>query len=96
MSTDDPIVRPNLMHLGGAGGGRGMGHGTGHGGGGCGCGGHGGGAGHGHGEGKAEGGCGCGGHGHASRDTVVIEPTTIASIAVEPTAQKVTQPEATT
>ena len=65
MSTDDPIVRPNLMHLGGAGGGAGMGRGMGHG-----------------------GGCGCGGHGHASRDFVTIEP-----ITVEPTAQKVTQPE---
>ena len=29
MSTDDPIVRPNLMHLGGAGGAEGMGHGDG-------------------------------------------------------------------
>ena len=86
MSTDDPIVRPNLMHLGGAGGGHGMGHGMGHGEGGCGCGGHG--EGHGHGEGKAEGGCGCGGHGHASRDFVQIEP-----IAVQPTAEKVTQAE---
>jgi hypothetical protein len=84
MSTDEPVVRPNLMHLGG--GGRGMGHG----GGGCGCGGHGEGASHGEGQGKAEVGCGCGGHGRASRDFVTIEPI---AIAVEPTAQKVTQPE---
>jgi hypothetical protein len=83
MSNDEPIVRPNLMHLDKPAGGEGKGHG----GGGCGCGGHGEGAGHGrgHGEGKGEGGCGCGGHGHASRDYVVIEPVVAA--------EKVTQPE---
>ncbi len=61
MSNDEPIVRPNLMHLGNSGGGKGHGGG---GGGGCGCGG----------QGKGEGGCGCGGQGRASRDFVTIEP----------------------
>lgn len=68
MSDNEPIVRPNLMHLDKTGG-EGKGHG--HGGGGCGCGGQG----------------ACGGGGRASRDYVVIEPTT--------DAEKATQPEAT-
>ncbi len=40
MSDNEPIVRPNLMHLDKPSAPRGEGHG--HGGGGCGCGGHGG------------------------------------------------------
>ena len=76
MSNDEPIVRPNLMHLDKAGAGQGRG-----GGGGCGCGGQGHG---GHGAGKGEGGCGCGGHGHASRDFVTIEPVAKADDAPLP------------
>ncbi len=70
MSTDQPIVRPNLMHLNTAESPiKGQGHG---GGGGCGCGGHGGG--------------GCGGGGRASRDYVVIEPIAGAEKVAQPEA----------